>query len=118
MRLVQRAQICPWASLLRATNAFRVTWPLSLVVSDTSPKCIDREGLGRRRTGTRQGFINKRMLAFEKASVTRALKARLTSPEVWAAQLQRFDMIHTKPPFLFLNQEEDKRKFCSLGGGN
>ena len=25
--------------------------------SDTSPKCIDREGLGRRRTGTRQGYI-------------------------------------------------------------
>ena len=24
-------------------------------VSDTSPKCIDREGLERRRTGTRQG---------------------------------------------------------------
>ena len=27
-------------------------------VSDTSPKCIDREGLKRRRTGTRQGHSN------------------------------------------------------------
>ena len=27
---------------------------LSAVLSDTSPKCIDREGLGGHRTGTRQ----------------------------------------------------------------
>ena len=37
-----------WASLFLAANAFRVTWPF---VSDTSPKCTDREGLGRRCTG-------------------------------------------------------------------
>ena len=27
---------------------------IKLIVVDTTPKCIEREGLGRRRTGTRQ----------------------------------------------------------------
>ena len=35
--------------ILGVADAFRVT-----VVSDTSPKCIDKEDLGRHRTGTRQ----------------------------------------------------------------
>ena len=46
-----------WASLLYATNAFQVTWSeqvSQLFVLDMSLKCIDREGLGRRCTGTRQ----------------------------------------------------------------
>ena len=45
----------PWALLLRAADAVRITWSERVVeVSDTSPKCIDREGLGRRHTGTGQ----------------------------------------------------------------
>ena len=39
-----------WTCLI-PRPAFRVTWS---VVSNTSPKCIDREGLGRRHTRTGQ----------------------------------------------------------------
>ena len=41
-------------TIWRAADAFRVTWSERVrpFVSDTSPKCVDREGLGRRRTGT------------------------------------------------------------------
>ena len=54
--------LVPGASLIfRTVNAFRVTWckRRSKAVSrafssDTSPKCIDREGLGNSRTGIRQ----------------------------------------------------------------
>ena len=42
----------PQASFFLAAKAFRITW--SMRKSDTSPKRIDREGLGKRRTGTRQ----------------------------------------------------------------
>ena len=51
----------PYASLFRAAKAFRVTWPKRRCeavsrpfASDTSTKWIDREGLGKRCTGTRQ----------------------------------------------------------------
>ena len=49
----------PQASLLRAADAFRVTWSEQdffpwPFVSDTSSKCIYREGLGRCHTGARQ----------------------------------------------------------------
>ena len=53
----------PQASLLRAADAFRVTWseqvffPWSFV-SDTSSKCIYQEGLGRCRTGARQVTVD------------------------------------------------------------
>ena len=48
----------PLASLLREADAFLATWSERVVfsqpfVSDTSPKCIDRESLGRGRTRTR-----------------------------------------------------------------
>ena len=54
--------LVPGASLIfHAVNAFQVTWckRRSKAVSrafssDTSPKCIDREGLGNSRTGIRQ----------------------------------------------------------------
>ena len=39
------------ASLLCAADAFWIRWPEP---RDTSPKCIDREGMGRGRTETRQ----------------------------------------------------------------
>ena len=47
----------PKASLSGPAKAFRVTWSKRKCVScpfapDTSPKWIDREGLGKRRTGT------------------------------------------------------------------
>ena len=44
---------------LRAADAFRVKCSVRIfeIVSDTSRKCIDREGLKRRRTLTRQVFV-------------------------------------------------------------
>ena len=47
--------LVPRPQYLRAADAFRITWSEPFV-SDTytSPKCIALEGLGRRRTGTRQ----------------------------------------------------------------
>ena len=46
----------PSASLLRAANAFGVTW----FVSGMSPKCIDREGQERRRTASTLPFMGGR----------------------------------------------------------
>ena len=50
----------PYTSLFRAANSFRFTWSKGRCqgvtrpfASDTSPKRIDRKGLGIRRTGTR-----------------------------------------------------------------
>ena len=51
-------------SLLRAAYAFQVTWSERgfswPFVTDTSPKCIDREGLGRRHTRSRQSQTQTR----------------------------------------------------------
>ena len=51
----------PQASFFLAAKAFRVTWSVRKCegvscpfASDTSPKRIDRERLGKRRTGTKQ----------------------------------------------------------------
>ena len=54
---------CPQASFFRASHAFQVTWSerfafLPAVVSDTSTKSIDREGLERRCGGTWQTMIH------------------------------------------------------------
>ena len=48
---------CSKASLFHAANAFRVTWSERVFFSDTPPKCLDRDGVGRRRTGTRHGDV-------------------------------------------------------------
>ena len=40
------------ALLLRAANAFRMTWSERIFSSDTPPKCLHRDCVGRRRTGT------------------------------------------------------------------
>ena len=56
----------PCASLLSVAEAFGVSW--SARVADTTPKCIDREGLGRHRTWTTQegtsipGFISVNLI--------------------------------------------------------
>ena len=42
-------------ALFCAAYAFRVTWSELSFVLATSAKCTDREGLGGRRRGTRQG---------------------------------------------------------------
>ena len=43
--------------LLRAANAFRVTWSERIFFSDTPPKCLHRDCAGRRRTGTGLGNV-------------------------------------------------------------
>ena len=45
------------ALLLRAANAFRMTWSERIFSSDTPPKCLHRDCVGRRRTGTRHGNV-------------------------------------------------------------
>ena len=45
------------ALLLRAANAFRVTWSERIFFSDTPPKCLHRDCVGRRRTGTWHGNV-------------------------------------------------------------
>ena len=46
---------CPWASLFPAVNAFRVTWSERVYFSNTPPKCLHRNYMGRRLKGTRHG---------------------------------------------------------------
>ena len=57
-------------------HAFRVTWSF---ISDTSPKCIDRKGLGRRRTGTKQDFGYKRKSYNDKSNTEIFWKSRYLS---------------------------------------
>ena len=45
------------ALLLRAANAFRMTWSERIFSSDTPPKCLHRDCVGRRRTGTGHGNV-------------------------------------------------------------
>ena len=46
------------ASLFCAANAFRVMWSERMFFfSDTPPKCLDRDCVGRRRTGNRHGNV-------------------------------------------------------------
>ena len=40
--------------------------PSELFVSDTSPKCIDQEGLGRRRTGTRKEKFDVKIVNYDR----------------------------------------------------
>ena len=40
--------------------------PSELFVSDTSPKCIDREGLGRRRTETRKEKFDVKIVNYDR----------------------------------------------------
>ena len=48
---------CPYASLFPAANAFRVTWSERVFSSGMPPKCLDRDCVERRRTGTRHGKV-------------------------------------------------------------
>ena len=48
--------LSPLASIFRAAKAFRITWSKRKCASNTSPKWIDREGLGKRHTGFVQGL--------------------------------------------------------------
>ena len=41
----------------RAANTFRVTWYEQVFVSDTPPKCLDRDCVGRLRTVTGHGNV-------------------------------------------------------------
>ena len=43
--------------LFRAANAFRVTWSERDFFSDTPPKCLERDCVGRRLTGARHGNV-------------------------------------------------------------
>ena len=54
-------------------------------VSDTSPKCIDREGLKRRRAGTRQGtlHVDKIQVRFKIVNITHALPVPVFHTETW-----------------------------------
>ena len=45
------------ALLLRAANAFRMTWSERIVSSDTPPKCLHRDCVGGPRTGTGHGNV-------------------------------------------------------------
>ena len=59
-RIVQKDCLplpCPYASLFRAANAFPVTWSERVFFSDTPPKCLQRDCVGRRRTLTRHGNV-------------------------------------------------------------
>ena len=53
------------------------------------------------------------MIALEKA--LRREKTRLTCLDVRAAPTSRLGTIQAGPPFLLLNEEEDKRRLCSQG---
>ena len=44
-------------AIFRASNAFRVTWSEGGFSSDTPPKCLHRDCVGRRRTGTGHGNV-------------------------------------------------------------
>ena len=74
----------PWASLFRAAKAFRVTWckrrcdVFRPFASDTSPNWIDREGLGKRRRGTRQG--NGYICSFEQLFTSKNNFVRYSYP--------------------------------------
>ena len=62
-------------------------------VSDTSPKCIDREGLERRRTGTRQGLSG---LQSNKPGVTPVIGTMEVSLKIFTIRLwSNFPMKNT-----------------------
>ena len=80
----------PDASLFRAAKAFRVTWPKRRCeavsrpfASDTSTKWTDREGLGKRWTGTRQG--KKHVSYFLLSLIKIAVCLRKTQAAPWVS---------------------------------